>query len=397
MRVAVVDPSLFTLPYDAGLVRGLQANGAEVSFHGRAVKPQDGDAGGIVIQHDFYRVAGWFGMLPKPLRLLVKGVDHGFSLLRLLRKLRRSPPDIIHFQWLPLPFLDAALLGRFRAIAPVLLTVHDTNPFNGDPTARLQRLGVMRALAKCDRLIVHTRQAVARLTGLGLEPQKIIVVPHGAFVAAPRAGTPESPTDVVNFVLFGKIKPYKGADVLIEAFRLLPDGIRGRARIRIIGQSYMKLEPLRQQASAAGLGDLVSIEDRFVGDDEISSLFGPNTVAVFPYREIEASGVLSHAVAHGRPVIASKIGLFAEMLADGIHGVLVPSEDTAALSAAMRRMITDPDFVLSCEAAVGTLSKAVPDWNEVGAVTMQLYRDCILERGRSAALEHPQVLEGMAS
>jgi glycosyltransferase involved in cell wall biosynthesis len=375
MRVALIDPSLFTLPYDVGLVQGLRDNGLTVDFYGRAVAPGDGDPGAILVNPAFYRLSRVYGRLPKLLRLALKGVDHAFSLAAMLRDMRRVRPDIIHFQWFPLPALDRLVLQRFRKIAPVVLTVHDTDPFNGDPAAGLQRLGFRAALEACDRLIVHTRQGEARLLAMGLDARKIVVLPHGPLgpVVARRAGGDAA----MCFVLFGKIKPYKGADVLIEAFAALAPSLRDQTRVRIVGQAYMDLAPLRQLTVARGVAGRVSIEDCFVSDAEIGHIFDDGSIAVFPYREIEASGVLSLAIAHGRPMIASRLGLFAEALQDGVHGRLVPADDVAALSAAMAEMIADGAFTACCAQNVERLADDLPDWTEIGAMTARLYGACL--------------------
>ena len=143
MRIALIDPSLFTLPYDAGLIEGLTSLGHDVTLHGRALRREDGGLGAVRLSEDFYRVAGSRAVsaLPGKARLAIKGADHAWSMWRLLAQLRRTRPDVIHFQWLPLPMVDGALLRQFRAVAPLVLTVHDTDPFNGDPSAALQARG----------------------------------------------------------------------------------------------------------------------------------------------------------------------------------------------------------------------------------------------------------------
>jgi glycosyltransferase involved in cell wall biosynthesis len=371
MRVALIDPSLFTLPYDVALADGLRANGHQVTLHGRPPTSRESAA---AVTPSFYRLSAALPALPGPLRLAVKGIDHGVSLLRLRRRLAAERPDIIHFQWLPLPALDRVLLGQFRKIAPVILTVHDTNAFNGDPTARLQAIGFASALSACDRLVVHTSQGEARLRAMGISATKIATLPHGLLGA--RSGAGEDLAGDLRFVLFGKIKPYKGADLLIEAFAALPDAVRARARVLVVGQAYMKLQALRDLAAARGVADRVAIEDRFVGEAEIADLFAPGSVAVFPYREIEASGVLSLAIAHARPIIASRLGMFAEALTDGVHGRLVAPGDIAALTAAMAGMIEDRDFTLAAGRAVARLARDVPDWVEIGRRTARLYATC---------------------
>ena len=373
MRIALIDPSLFTLPYDRALAEGLASNGHDVVLHGRRVVPADGSNGGITVSPDFYRLAGSRAVaaLPDRLRLLTKGIDHAWSMTRLLNKLRRERPDAIHFQWLPLPLVDNLLLSRFRAIAPLVLTVHDTNPFNGDPSAGVQARGFQSCLHQFDRVVVHTAQGEARLRQFGVSPNKIAVRPHGMLCDIVPGDADPMTAEPLTFLLFGKIKPYKGADVLLEAFAALPAETRAHARIRIVGKPYMDLAGLRE--AAAPFGDAVSIETGFVRDTDIAALFQPGTIAVFPYREIEASGVMFIAMAHGRPIIASRLGSFADAIEDGVHGRLLPPGDPAALMQAMAQMITDRAFSARCAASIRTLAGSIQPWDEIARRTTQLY------------------------
>ncbi len=390
MRVALIDPSLFTLPYDAALARGLQQAGCEVTLHGRPPRAADGHAEGIDLQPHFYPLAEsrLAFRLPEKLRLAIKGLDHVASMDRLWRKLSAARPNIIHFQWLALPLIDARLLARFRKLAPLVLTVHDTDPFNGNPTAWLQRMGVQRALAGFDRLIVHTTQGRSRLIAQGIPAAHTAVLPHGSLSTAsaipPGAHpgrTPDLMQGPLTFLLFGKIKPYKGADVLIDAFAALPPALRAQARVRIVGQPYMPLDPLRARAEALGIADAVSIEPDYIADDAVDALFAPGTVAVFPYREIEASGVLSYAIANGRPIIASRLGSFAEFLRDHTHGRLVPPGDASALTAAMAETLSDRATAAAYAAAVTSLASDVPSWEQIARDTLQIYEDANSREG----------------
>jgi len=382
MRVAMVDPSLFTLPYDRALASAMGRAGHEVTLFGRRPGPDDNGAEGISLAAHFYRMADSQAArrLPTPVRLGLKGLDHAASMLLLLRRLWREHPDVIHFQWLPLPLVDRRLLGMFRRIAPLVLTVHDTNPFNGDPSASLQQRGFFRSLDEFDRLIVHTAQGRERLCSAGILANRILVLPHGMLLDPPPYAD-DPMTGPLTFLLFGKVKPYKGLDLLIEAFASLSPVLRGDARIRVVGKPYMDLAPLQALAERLGVADRLVIDPRFVGDDEVAGLFGPSTIAVFPYLEIEASGVLSIALACGRPVIASNLGNFAETITDGVQGHLVPPGNVQALAAAMTHMLSDRDFAATCSREARALVDAVPSWDGIAALTADAYRSA----GRLAA------------
>lgn len=374
MRVALIDPSLFTAPYDRELAAGLSRGGHQVTLHGRKPRPSDGDLGDIQHAALFYRVAEtrFVAALPSVLRLAVKSGDHAVSMRRLVRRMGRIRPDIIHFQWLPVPWLDSLFIDSLRRIAPTVLTVHDTNPFNGNPTSRLQTFGSQKSLACFDSLIVHTKQGLERLLARGLPPARITLVPHGAGppVADQRESDAFAPT---TFVMFGKLKAYKGIDLLIEAFARMPLRLQSRARMRIIGQPYIELAPLHALAARVGVADQLEIDPRFVPEEEIGSLFGPSTVAVLPYREIEASGVLPLVMAHGRPVVATKLGSCAELIVDGVHGHLIDPGDVCALSAALAHLVEDRDFAASCAMAVRKAAASAPTWDDVAERTAGVY------------------------
>jgi len=376
MRVALVDPSLFTLPYDSALAAGLKAAGHDVVLFGRRPGRDDNAADGIRLEHSFYRVATTPAVmaLPKPLRLGVKGLDHIVSMAAFGRRITQWRPDVIHFQWLALPLLDRRFLPRLRRIAPLVLTVHDSNPFNGNPAAFVQKLGINASLAYFDRIIVHTEQGRARLAQQGIDHARVMVMPHGLLGASDaKAEAKDTIQGRLTFLLFGKLKPYKGADLLIEAFSRLPEELRRKASVRIVGKPYMDLGPLDALAERLGIGTEVAIEPRFVGDDQVASLFAPDVVATFPYREIEASGVLSLAIAYGRPILATRLGGFAEQIEDNVHGATVPPDDPAALSAAMARFVADRAFTADCARNVRRLAARVPGWDAIARSTAAVY------------------------
>ena len=116
MRVAMIDPSLFTLPYDRMLALGLQEAGHAVTLYGRQPGPEDGDARGVNLVPAFYPLSGkaTAASLPNALRLGLKGLEHIASMLALRRRLASlgARPDVVHFQWLPLPAADCPTRGN---------------------------------------------------------------------------------------------------------------------------------------------------------------------------------------------------------------------------------------------------------------------------------------------
>ena len=380
LHVALIDPSLFTLPYDLKLAEGLQQAGHRVELFGKALPPEEQGAVAAPLRPHFYGELGALGTerWPAGFGKAAKGLSHISGMWRLADVLARERPDIIHFQWLPLPIVDRAFLARLRRIAPLIVTAHDSEPFNGNAGAALQQFGALDIMRRFDRVIIHTEQARARLVAQGLAADRLHRIAHGFLDdEAPLAPARRS-TERVRFLLFGKVKPYKGADILVEALRRLDPALQVQAEVLIVGKPYMDVAPL--EAAAAALPDSLRCDFRFVPEAEMRELFRAADVLVFPYREIEMSGVLMAALQTGRPIVASRIGGFAELIEDGRQGLLVPPGDAEALAAAMGRLITEPATRGAMAAAILQLAAAIPSWREIGETTASLYRQAIADR-----------------
>ena len=101
-------------------------------------------------------------------------------------------------------------------------------------------------------------------------------------------------------LFFGLIRPYKGLDVLYDAWRALaPD-----AELWVVGQPRMEPPP-------APPG--VRVVARYVSDAEAAWCFAHADIVVLPYREIDQSGVLFTALASGRAFVLSDVGGFPEV------------------------------------------------------------------------------------
>ena len=347
MKVAIIDPWCFTPPYNRELCEGLVAIGHEVTLIGQDKGDgdcgKDGSAPRFATLGLFKAPAAW---LPRSLGLITKGVRHIQGLLKTLAVLRRLQPDIIHVQWLPLPMIDALFVPLMRRIAPVVLTVHDSNPFNGAGPLLL-RLGNMLATRRFDRWIVHNEVSERHLTERGLPAGRLHRVAHGLLSppVAASADKRERNDDRIHFLQFGKLKDYKGADVLLEALGLLSAEQRERCAVSIVGRPYLETQPLFDLIAKHRLQPIVELRLDFVSDAEMAELFDDADVLVFPYRGIDTSGVLMAAIARGIPVVASGIGCFVEMLSDGREGRLVAPDDPSALAAALIDLIEDPDKI----------------------------------------------------
>jgi len=365
MRVLLVDPSRFTVPYDAQLGEGLSLAGVEAIWATRPLRSHESEELPAGAAHStFYRRLDRPRAIPRFAQGPLKALAHLAGLCRLILLARRA--DIVHFQWTLLPLLDGAAIWLLRKFRPVLLTVHDSVPFNGHRTPFFQRFAADLPIKLAQRVIVHSKTAKQELARRGIAEQKIAVVPHGPLPlkAAPRKV--EDRGSRWTFAMFGYLKPYKGIDVLIEAVGLLREKFRGRARFVIAGSAQMDLAPSRARIAELGLADMIELRVGYLGNQALASLLEEADCLLFPYRQIDASGAYYMAKPLGKWIIASAVGVFADDMIDGQTGALVPPADSAALARAL-------EWALENRARPLQVSTAV-SWEEIGRLTLAQYR-----------------------
>jgi glycosyltransferase involved in cell wall biosynthesis len=363
VRVHVVDPSAFTPPYDHALCTALAAAGAEVELvtsrfaYGPVARPD-----GYARRELFYRAAGRVGSAPA--RRVAKLAEHVPDMLR-YRAVARAA-DVVHFQWLAVQQLDWALLPAGR---PLVITAHDVLPREPRPG---QRRGQRRIYERFDAVVVHSEHGRTRLVEeLGIAAERVHVIRHGVFehlAAAPPAPAPFE-TELPVVLCFGLMRPYKGIELLLEAWR----GIEG-AELWVAGMPRMDIAPLEAMAPPG-----VRFVPRFIGDGELPAYFRRAELVVLPYREIDQSGVLFTALAFGRPLLLSDVGGFPEIAATGAARTF-PAGDAAALHGALEALIVDPRAREALAARAGELAAGEYSWSEVARRTLALYDGLLAAR-----------------
>ncbi len=377
VRVHVVDPSAFTPPYDHALCSALGAAGAEVELYtSRFAHGALPAANAYRRRESFYRRAA--RVRDPRIRRGVKLLEHVPDMLRYRRAAEQA--DVVHFQWLTVQHIDGHLLPRGGR--PLVLSAHDILPREPRPG---QRRAQRRLYERFDAVVVHSERGRERLVGeLGVEAARVHVIPHGALThlaeVAPAgslpaaAGTPvELPpaADGRPIVLFfGLMRPYKGIDLLLEAWR----GVRD-AELWIVGMPRMDIAPLTAAAPAG-----VRFVPRFVSDAELAAHFARADLVVLPYREIDQSGVLFTALAFGKPLLLSDVGGFPEVADTGAARTF-PAGDAGALQRELSALTGDRAALArmahaALEAATGPYS-----WEAIARRTLALYEQLRVEAG----------------
>lgn len=259
---------------------------------------------------------------------------------RVRRTITETPADawiVPYWTWVWAPWWSYLL--RARPLPPVLSVVH--NPVDHD--ARFfARMAGSRVLARSGGLLAHAEamadqlraQWPGRMVGSHpLPPTPLPEVP-GRDEVRRRLGLPDE-TRIALFL--GLIRPYKGVDVLVEAFSGLPAD--SGWQLVIAGEPWGGIgESLRAQIDQLGVGDRIRLELGWASEERMAALLSAADVLVLPYLRATQSAVAPIALAAGVPVLCSTAGGLTEVIDSGVNGLAVPPNSVEALRNALEEL-----------------------------------------------------------
>lgn len=175
--------------------------------------------------------------------------------------------------------------------------------------------------ARIYRERVNAAGAPERIIPNGLQPQDF-----AAFQPSPNA---------TDFLFIGELRPIKGIDFLLEALAAL--NAQSRVTATIVGSGTGAAE-LKQKSDALGLSSVVTFTGALPAREALKLgrvMVVPSLAESFPYVVLEAA-------AAGLPLISTSVGGIPEIVS-GTDTQLIPPRDAAALGAAMRDTLDNPD------------------------------------------------------
>ena len=285
--------------------------------------------------------------------------------------------DVLHWNWPHYAYYhdDAAIMARqkrefvrrlelARALGyKIVWTAHNLYPHNRrhhaiDRACHLEICRLATAIiAPCAASARELQESVGRA-------QNLVVIPHGNYIGVySNHVTREQaraqicvPMDAFVYGLFGNIRPYKGIENLMDAFRQLPGS---DAWLIIVGATKDRdyLEQVRLYPDLAP-------------NDDLMLVLQAADVITLPFKSATTSGTLMLAFSSAKPAIAPAIGCLPAMMPPGAGILYDPSAKDALYQAMMAMRGWDLD-------AAGRLALAKAkklDWDEIAALTMMAYQ-----------------------
>jgi starch synthase len=279
----------------------------------------------------------------------------------------------------------AGFLVRTLYRIPLVLTLHSLEPLR---PWKAEQLGTGHRLsAWIEQTGVHVADRIIAvsagmrddvLRSFPVDPARVVVVHNGVDADRfRRTGRREALARRgvrPPYVLFvGRVSEQKGIFDLLDAAALLP------AEVQVVLCAASPETPAleaRLRAAVQGRPNVLWLAE-MVPVDEVVELY--SHAAVFACPSIyEPFGLINlEAMACETPVVASAVGGIPEVVEDGVSGVLVPPGRPAALAAAIRALLADPERARRLGMAGRQRVEARFAWPQVAARTTQVYRDAV--------------------
>jgi glycosyltransferase involved in cell wall biosynthesis len=248
-----------------------------------------------------------------------------------------------------------------RTKALYLLAVHDAQRHPGEDSL-LRRWLLKRDIAIADGAITLTEAVREQLLKIHyFPPERAWTAPLGVTLEAEIGQPRRLPTGrPIRLLFFGRILPYKGLEVMLEAMPLIR-GERPDVELEIWGSG--DIAPYR---SALKRTEGVRLEHRWLDETEIRAVFERADICVLPYREASQSGVIPLAFATGMPIVTTPLPSLIEQINHGRAGIVASDFSPRAFANAVLSLIGEPEtyHALSRQAIAHSLDCL--SWSKIG-------------------------------
>ncbi len=198
-----------------------------------------------------------------------------------------------------------------------------------------------QALANADAVLSRSPFLLSMLARSGTveETRLRFVRPGRSATHGSSAPKEKLPSDQLRLGYIGQIAPHKGVHVVVDAVGRLPGA---PLTLDLHGEWTQFPDYARRIRAVADRDPRIRCKPRFTGDEQLSELHRSFDVLVMPSVWYECSpNVILESFVYKTPVVASNLGGIAEMISDGVDGLLFEADNSASLAATIQRFLDD--------------------------------------------------------
>jgi len=169
---------------------------------------------------------------------------------------------------------------------------------------------------------------------------------------------------------FGRIAPYKGIDLLTEAFpnsKFAADGYK----LILAGKGSL-------DKSVKGDSNII-FWNRYIENEELANLIANSHFVVLPYRSATQSGCVMSAFAFNKPVLVTDVGDLPLSVVNKRNGIVVPANSVSAIQTGLDSMY-DADLVEMSKNISSDYNETGPNsWGKIAYDLLETYSKIINE------------------
>jgi len=375
MRVIIVD-SLIGNDYTINLCRGLQ----EIIKDLTLVVPKNRN----VELSSRVKVKYWAPSKDFKINKLKKVVDYFIYLFHMLFLISSNKKCIVHFQFFRRK-LDIYFLMLLSVLgAKIVYTAHNVLPHE---TKRFDKFRAKILYKASSSIIVHSDFIKRKLLKeFPFCNSKIHIVPHGNFdnylpeetLTKKEARSHFGISLTENVILFfGYIREYKGLDFLLDAFELAA-GKDDKLKLVIAGAPFNEElgNKYKDKILKSNFRDRIINHFNFIPSENIHLYFQSSDIVILPYKSIDHSGIIHLAYSFSKPVIATNVGDFSEVIEHNKSGKILEKNSVSDLAELILELCSDDDLEKMGKYAK-YLSENKYSWENVCKKTLKVYNTLI--------------------
>ena len=263
--------------------------------------------------------------------------------------------NLIYIPWwtiyLAIPFLFLAKMSKKHGIK-VIIEFHNLFDHDAGKIKKiLSSIAIKRIANYSDLCIVHTKENSTKLKNIVKNDVNSIILPLGPLNDLKHLENPNEIYELYNLdkkkkyiLMFGVVRKYKGLEYAIKAMKFLNKTDYTDYQLLVVGEIWINLRQEKGLIYKYGLENKIIFIDKFIPDGHILPFFKIAEIIIYPYSSATQSGSLNFAFSATKPIIATTVGGFKEILKDQVNGLLIPPKDPHKLANAILKLIENQEL-----------------------------------------------------